>query len=353
MVEWKNLGRFPVTDLNWGVVKGKKVLTAEEVQTKELAKKWTYFSSQLFTSPSTNQLLPAGLVPELEYGCRKKVVMGHIAVLFVGIYAVVLSFFLFSGLFLSVPFQFSFIAGSLLIFTCFFIEVWLVKKDKKIFRERALYFNWIKENLGVAWKVWIIIIVSFGIIQFTYQKFSALDNQIVRDYGVMFDQIGHGEYWRFLIGPFFLSNFIHWVSNFLWVFLFFPLLGWIDFRFNLLLLYLSAVLSHVATYVAVRYGVSAPADGITGVSGMIFFAMGFVCSNSLRYKDFYPVGFYLSICPLTLLNLFLSDFFSPGSNVSFEAHLSGLCFGLMIGFLLNPLKRQEVGVSVDAENNST
>ncbi len=341
MVEWKSLSRFPVTDLTWGVVKGGKVLASDEIKTKELARKWNYFSSQLFTSPSTNRLLPAGLVPELEYGCHKKVAMGHMAMLFVGIYIVFLCFFVFSGFFLDVPPQFSFIAGALLIFTCFVIEVWLIKKDKKIFRERALYFNWLKQNVDSTWKVLVAIMIAFGVAQVIYQKFSTLDHQVIRDYGVLFDKIDHGQYWRFLIGPFFHSNIIHWVSNFLWIFLLLPLLGWIDFRLNLLLLYMSAIFSHVATYFAVTYGLSSPADGITGISGMVFFIMGFVCSNSLRYKDFYPTKFYLSIWPLMLLNLFLSEFFSSDSNYSFEAHLSGLCFGGLMGILLNPLKNIE------------
>lgn len=342
MIDWRNTDNFPLADTEWGVIKNGRT-EATESQTKASARNWTYLSASLYTSPSTTRFLPAILVPELEPQCRKKLVFSHKLLVYVGIYALVLFFVLFSGLFLKAPSRYSLITLVLIMLVFFIVEHRLVQKYPQTIIERALYFGWLKSNIGLLTKIVLSSLVLSGLIQVVYQYFGSGSFQIIRDFGTLFSEVDKGEYWRFITGPFFHASLFHWLGNFFGLLMILPLLRWVALKPALLLCMTTAIASHVLTYAALKLGYLDRLDGFTGISAVVFLGMGYLCSNTLKFQSYYPFKFYLTIWFVTLLSLLMPEVFSTRDKGGLVAHMTGLILGLVSGFVMRP--RNEISMS--------
>lgn len=163
--------------------------------------------------------------------------------------------------------------------------------------------------------------------------------------GLTVDGIKAGEYYRFFNSMFLHFGGTHLIYNMLFIFAFGntiePFLG----RLRLVIIYLGGGLGgNIVAYLynaehnnmAVTAGASGAAYALMG--GLI--ALAILDARSRRFNN--PVGL------IVIAILFISEGFTPGSNVSNSAHIGGIVSGfliaivvILVGNMLEELKRNK------------
>ncbi len=344
MAAWANLTRFPENPGDWTSMRKGQLRHLTEAEAAQEARNWNFLSPVLLGSPSTDQLLPPILVPEFAQSLRRKIVRHTRNMALISSLGLLAFFYLFSGAFLEVESYWPAIILMVLISLVFWSEYLKARDDDTFLAERALYLAWVRSELNSCY--WIIpgILVISGAAQITTGHWFAGHTWILLDYGLIYEQVNNGEYWRLLTGPLFHSNPTHWLLNMSLLLMFsafvfaLPRSG-----IQVILFLIATTVSGLAAYTTNEYlPFSAPStyDGFAGISGGIFYLQGFMLANACRNPSCYPKGLLLMFAVMASVNLVLP--FMTDNNISVAAHTIGLLLGILIGGLFKPMGDNEM-----------
>ncbi len=338
LAPWARLSSFPENPGGWASIRKNQLRHLTEAEAAREAASWNLFSPTLLGSPSTDRLLPAILVPEFANALRQKVIRHTRNNALVASVGCIAFFYLFSGLFLEVASYWPSVLLMLLISLLFWSEHLNAKNDQAFLAERALYLAWVRSRLTCGY--WIIpgTLLVAGIAQTASGHWFTGRNWILEDYGLIYEQVNNGEYWRLLTGPFFHSSPTHWLINSSLLLMFSVFVFALPrSELHICLFLIATTLSGLAAYITHEYlpfSLPASYDGFAGISGGVFYLQGFMLANACRNSSSYPRGLLLIFAVMTTVNLVLP--LMTENNISIAAHAAGLACGLLIGAFFAP-----------------
>jgi len=171
-----------------------------------------------------------------------------------------------------------------------------------------------------------IIFIPFFIFIILAQTYIATlvggTEQVIINYGNYYPEISVSSLWRFLIGAFIHGDYTHWGINMIITILFSSIIPSIKVKNIFVLFIVSAIISHVITYI-VDTNFNSLNDALCGVSGGSFALLAFsICHFSFE-KKYFTIVFSLSTLVIfsTVSAMLLTN------NTSHIAHLSGFILG--------------------------
>lgn len=195
--------------------------------------------------------------------------------------------------------------------------------------ERSRFFYWVQTAPAVirGFRLWIAIVLLMGGVQTFLQDRMGLD-ELVQSYGLMFDAVRAGQWWRVLVGPFFHSGPAHFINNAALALFIGPLV-WARFPATGLLVF---VIGNTLGALAQMTWGSADFDSYLGISGGLFAMAGLLIASGMVERDLLPASMVPLIVGLVLLSAFGSTL--SNSRTANLSHLVGIAFGTASGMLL-------------------
>jgi membrane associated rhomboid family serine protease len=344
VTDWRSSSLFPASSGEWGVKEGD---TAKRISEEDARGNVSKVSSQmgiggpLMSSPSTAHFLPPIRVPEMQ-----EPILSLVAHKLKGLAWFALAVSLLCALLLLAPQlkDASIVArtaGLLALVAGFwFFSYWIASHRRSIYLEWTIYLDWQRRFAGANLYLPLAVIVAFGLLQLGFSFAGHDRDELFFRFGVIFESIDRGEYWRFFVGPFLHADASHLALNLLFCLLVLPYLTPYRRRWDVLLLaYGAVVLSGVVVYLQHKSGIgSISTGGFAGISALIYFACGFALANTLAHRSWYPPRYATWLLVSTVI-LLASPHIVDGS-ISFTAHATGLVVGLIAGPLFSPNERK-------------
>lgn len=327
-MDWRDLQQFPIGEGEWQSREKNKTNIVSKAEALNLAKKWNYFTRTLVSSPESNRYLPMIAVPELHEVAHNALVSNLKRAARLSLFMAVIYFLTFSGLLISRGSNIPLVIMFCLVFVYFQYEYRLTSENPDMVVDRGFFYYWLCGKTGFNYYVMLAVTLVCGLVQGSVALLDFEENFLFLKVGVVYSYIEEGEYWRFLIGPFLHSDLFHWIMNFLSCFGFLMLLNIYSSPIQLLLAYCSLVLSGIAAFLVHHYW-GGGGDAFAGVSGVIFYALGFATSNIIRNPKFYPRGFLVNILFISVFSLILP--FTFVNQTSNAGHVAGFLFGILVG----------------------
>jgi len=197
-------------------------------------------------------------------------------------------------------------------------------------RARAKFYAWMYCYGAKYIYVAIIFMLAIGALQLIGIELLGSNERYLEQYALSYDAVENdGEWWRMLTGPFLHTRLAHWMGNLFMGTAIFLLAGILLGYRSIFVFYSSAVFSFFAIYLS-RAFLELDHDGIVGVSGGMAGLIGCVLAINIKNRELFPLQFYISTMFFIAITLLLVAFIT--SITSFVCHLSGLLFGLGLGF---------------------
>jgi membrane associated rhomboid family serine protease len=337
-MNWKETDDYPLGDRVWAVKYRDCTKYISEDDAKSYAKKVSNYlgiGGPLISSPETERFLPIIQHPTFHNYMLRLILNKLRGIIFSFALAALLCLFFALDLVIRKQNTELLMLSVTMILTfglqyCLYLQA---RNHKKQFLDWVIYLDWSRRHSRIFLVVFALMMLMPGAIQLVSFLVGREENEIFIKYGVVFKLIDQNEYWRFLVGPFFHVNFIHWMINFIFILLMAPNLA--PFKSKLLVIFLgvlSIILSAVIVYV--QYLMGYGGSGIAGASALIYFILGISLANVVLYRSYYPKTQLPYLLLFSIIALISPHAFP--NNVSFTAHFSGLVWGLICGFLLKP-----------------
>lgn len=336
-MDWQDSERFPLANGDWQFQRppfGR--IHDGEVAVTKATRSWHPFDPVIVATPSSLRFAPPICLPETAKRVHATALRHSKFVLFVNFVWMGLLLFLLMAKLGDAEKLRSLLAAFVCFQLYFFVDDYLVLRHKDRVRERALFVHFVyQKTTGVLLPLLSIATIA-GIVQVLAQKMSGDLETLLRAYGLVFTSaMEMGQYWRFLIGPFFHSGIIHWFNNIIMLMLVAGVAGAIGKRSIILHFFAYIILTSIAVYFVPT---SIRAEALVGISGAIFGLHGWIFGVSFRNKPRFPQYFYVLIGMFFLLSLVLTILLAP--KASNTAHISGFVMGALVGFFNVGLQHQ-------------
>jgi membrane associated rhomboid family serine protease len=330
-MDWMKLDRYPDGHQQWSVLSGNNVFTdANKAEVRKLCLNWFPLSQKLFSSPGTTKYVPAICLPELADLVHQVFVskfrvyiwlfsMGFFLVVAISIFLKDFSVFIHPLGVMSIGLSYC------------LLEYRLFVKPYARIRDRTLFYRWLKQKASEKkshyFLISILIFLPFFFQEIFYLQGYVLED-IVESYGLVYALANSGEWWRYLTGPFFHHNLLHWVGNFslllLAVVLVSPFSSVKIVPFFLVATIVGAVPAQFSLW-------HDPVDGFVGISGGVFGLFGWATGNAYRQRALLPEYYFLHLTLFVLASLLLP--LMTDNEVSHRGHVAGVVLGLLFGYL--------------------
>ncbi len=207
----------------------------------------------------------------------------------------------------------------------FILDYQLVVRHFERLKERASFIVFVYlygKKYALEWAGFAVVI---GCIQYVMQWHYGGFESMMYTWGLVYESVNKGEWWRFVTGPFFHSGLSHWILNTATLILFAPVVGVISRLDGIIVFVLGNIGGFVAAWLQNITGFS-ESDAIVGISGGISAMIGWLVAVSVVYKKDLPQMFAFSLLGFFLLWQLLAILMYPKASI--VAHLGGFCVGL-------------------------
>ena len=192
--------------------------------------------------------------------------------------------------------------------------------------ERSRFYLRVRQTGRLDCIFWSGFMAVIGIIQIYVQSQLGGIEEVLTHYGVLYQALGNGEWWRLFIGPFFHVNTLHWLTNLASLLFIVGLAGIISRRLSVFTFLIS---SAMGAYIGWHLSSYTHQDAYAGVSGGIFGIFGMCASFSLYHPNDFPNKIGIILTAFSSINIFISAVVV--SNSSIEGHVAGLLVGFVFG----------------------
>lgn len=214
----------------------------------------------------------------------------------------------------------------LLLFMLYlFSDYQLVIRHFDRLRERAAFIVFVSLHGKKDALAWAGFTVAIGSVQYVLQQHYGGFEPMMYAWGLVYEPVNQGEWWRFVTGPFFHSGLPHWILNAATLILFAPVVGVISRLDGVIVFVLGNIAGFIAAWLQILTGFS-ESDAIVGISGGISAMIGWLVGFSVVYKNDMPRMFAVSLLSFFVLWQLLAVLMYP--KVSIVAHLGGFCVGM-------------------------
>ena len=325
---WRRQSAFPLYDgEGWAVWKRRQIRCADVKDVAHQIKGWNPLQPLLVGAPGSSHFAPPPAIKELDgtiRAFRKRS--------FFGILAFLIGSFVFLAISLSMPEK-----GRAPIYVITMLVTLTMAIDYAVnlrriepLLERSQFFFWLQaSNQGrVGFLVWLTIGTSAGLFQLIVQHYCQSFDSMIETYGLMFQPALGGEFWRFLVGPFFHSGVGHYLNNAISL-LFVGSVAWALFGFASVAVFLAG--TWLSSVVQALIG-SASFDSYLGISGGVFAMYGLVIAAGLVDRKLLPQGFVLLCACVAVITGVGAALLS--ANTASVAHASGVVIGSLCALLV-------------------
>lgn len=204
--------------------------------------------------------------------------------------------------------------------------------------QRTLFFYWLQSSkrFRTGSVIYAFAMLLSGAIQFLVQDETADIQLSLAKYGLVFEFVQQGDWWRVVTGPFIHSGLVHFISNAGLIVFIGSLTYAIDTWKSIIVFIAGNIFSALFVYLFFKGGM----DAYTGVSGGIFAMFGYATAHAIRFKANFPKGFAGLLFSIALLSGIAASIINP--KVSDAAHISGFLCGLVL-FSICPIWAKSVG----------
>lgn len=325
---WWNTQAFPHHGRSeWAVWDGRAhaCLGLDEVKTR-LAR-WHPAHPVLVGVPHAERFVPPTCVPEAERQAlaafRRQAHVGMAA------FALVAGIAFLAGWYKPGPWIWAMAAILTALTAALALDYFGSLQDVRKITERARFFYWLKVSRAVrtGYLAWLGIVLAMGAAQGLLERHHSLDD-ILLQYGLIYESAFSGEGWRFLVGPFFHSGLSHYLNNAISLLFFGPVL-WAMISARCLLLFM---LGNVVAALAQRYFGAVAHDAFLGVSGGLYALCGTLIGAAWINQRLLPPGMGLLCVSIVTTSALGAGLLS--ANAANVAHVAGLLLGFAVSLIL-------------------
>lgn len=315
---------MPSTRKGWQCRRNKRrIISGQEAIAAEVAR-WHALDPLVISEPGSNRFVPVLDLNQYQRVAHMSAVRRQllsmlialiVALVFAGIWFVehrdeaitFVQVFLALGLFLT-------------------LDYWLVIRRLAALKERASFVVWIYQHGRMEVLFCTGLMALTGILQLILQYQFGGFEPMMRHYGVVFENVENGEWWRFLVGPYFHASVAHWIANAAILIFIGPIIGALSRYHGLLTFVLGSTLGAIASFASAEF---TNYDSYVGVSGGIFAMMGWCAGFGMSNPKRLPAKFAFTIATFAIVNGILSALMIPDSSTS--AHVVTLITGFLLG----------------------
>ena len=208
------------------------------------------------------------------------------------------------------------------------VDYRLVIRQPNCLAERVEFFTWLNIYCRADLAFWVSLMLLIGAGQLLLlTQYPDMEAMLMR-WGIAFEAVRSGEWWRLLAGPYFHASISHWTANAVMLALFGTLASGLSRASALVLFLLGSLVGSIAA-VVVNVFWPTGAGGYLGVSPGIYALIGLVVGISIREPRRVPS--YLALTLSAFAVIIATGAWLTSSNVSNAAHLTGFAFGLISG----------------------
>lgn len=332
-MEWKNLERFPASNMSWGVLKGKKLIYGEKYA-RAFANRWRPFDTSLISTPNSIRFLPAICIQDFASSVFSRYKKQYSTLIQVS--AVYLILVISYGLFSILPnsneypvekihIYYKWLTIFSLIFLYMVFNQLISVNSYQRLSERTLFYHWLLSRKHYS--IWLLpgTVCIIGVFQAYYLTYQGTLDSLISNFGILYSEELRVQFWRYILGPFFHSSLTHFITNLVMLMIVLFII-W-PFTNNRIILTFFCTLIF-STFISQLFA-PAEIDGFLGVSGGVFGLFGWATSDSIRRIHIYPKLFWATIATFSSFNFFIPLLLNPSS--SFSSHISGYLLGFFIG----------------------
>lgn len=330
VARWQSPEAMPSNvDGGWSLWEGRRRIASEFEACRRAALHWDPIFGWLIGQPGSSRLAPLNCVPELadealsSYSSRlRRALLAYLAV----------SALLFAGALHWASNDAACIAAMPLILAAVVAaDAAIVQFDRAALEAKARFVAWVRldRRSRVAAMTFAGALGVGEIIQIAVEWPDRDVDAAFRSYGVMYERLSDGQWWRILTGPFVHSGVTHLAAN--------AVLGCIGFgvlaalgrqRLAWAVFLLGNTMGAAAEFLMT----SGHTAGMTGVSGGVYALFGTLVAMGCRREPAVPRGAIAPLIGVAAMSIPLS--LLSGSHVAVFAHAGGLLAGVMAGALL-------------------
>jgi len=316
-----------------------RVKTGKEVVERAL-RNWNPVNPIVVATPDSKKFLPPICIPSIATNLHLRMLKKYKTAIAIFLFALVANVVLW---FFNHMYRITMATEILFPFLTFIvIDYSFVLKKMNDTVDRALFVNWIYQYTSKLARPAMALMIIVGCAQIFLQFMLGGLEPVIIKYGTLFSSVETGEWWRFIIGPYFHIGFFHWMNNFFLLSVAMAIAGVMARR--ILLLYF-VIINALSAFSVWWFSGGLQIDSVAGISGGIFGLFGWIVAVSMRYRDFFPSYFWLTILLFTSLTIFISSMFPHVSNI---AHLSGFLVGVVFGILGAGISREISECGIDS-----
>lgn len=324
--KWNDVTMLPAKEGgSWSLWKGGRQIDTTFSEIAAITSRWLPANPLLVGAPWGTRFVPPVLVPELE-GIARRAVRNNCRNMVVAFSVCGLILLLVAA---SRPESHAFSTGLLLTILGVIIaaDYILGLRTDRGLAERALFFRWLKVDPRArhGFFAWLSIALGVGLLQWLLQQWLGGVDVLFHRFGVMYADVGAGEYWRLLSGPYIHYSLFHFLSNAA-LLLFAGTLAFALFGKSAFLVFL--VGNICAALAQMTLGGDA-FDNYGGMSGGVYALFGTLIAAGAARRRLFPKGFWSLVLNLTVFGIVTSELLS--ANAATAAHVSGLLLGGVAG----------------------
>ncbi len=331
IIVWKSLENFPKKNINseWTLYQGGLEKKSNLDEIKSIIKERYVFGSDMLIGSYSNKLLPPIFISELENNIFRfaKSNALKLAIPFSIMSILMLPFLLLSSVSLirSLEVVGPFIFMSIIIFQDYFINL----RTKISLTERSLFIRFIRQSHRTREVVyfWVICYVLIGGLQLSlFISYGSLD-ALFQEFGLMFQSVDKGEYWRLITGPFLHYSLSHYLINGGHLIIISIIGNVIKTKIMLMVFIVGCIGSLLYQYLLGGHVY----DNAGGISGGTYALSGLLFALGLHPIRMFAKGIPVYVVLLSFSGIFMSMVWS--SNSANAAHISGLIIGIIFGLI--------------------
>lgn len=322
-MNWRTLKDFPaVSGDDWRARKGRGRLVSGKAAVSKVVARWYPLVPLLVSEPGSRQFLPVMQSETFRAVAHRAAIRAQKQSIAISVATA--AFFGLLGYLQGNPRTAVVVSVAMIMSLFLALDYWLVTRRIDALTERALFSVWVHRKGRVDAMLWIGTMLLAGGIQLLGQSALGGLEPLVRTWGIVYESVLQGEWWRVATGPFFHSGIAHWGANTVLLTFIGTIIGGISRRSGVSVFLLGSVAG-----VAASIASPGATDAYLGVSAGIFAMFGWCAGVAWRWPQQFPKHFAWTMFSFGTLNLVLAGILIPNSaNI---AHFAGLLFGIVWG----------------------
>ncbi|WP_018983651.1 rhomboid family intramembrane serine protease [Salinimonas chungwhensis] len=202
-------------------------------------------------------------------------------------------------------------------------------------KERGLFYYWFfNDNKARRSVLYCAIIpILFFLLQRGLEGYSGNNSTAFYLYGVMYENVDEGEYWRLATGAFLHYSFFHFLANVFFLAIIGPLCIALTGYASIFIFVAGNISGAFFQYLWGAHELSS----CGGISFGIYTLCGFLIGFNCFFRPLFPRGFCASLCIVIATGLIYSEFINE--NAATTGHLASLITGLFCSVALRALAR--------------